>query len=424
MEMLAEVPLRTNNILEDYRRLSGEPLGALRKKARSLKNVPIIHINATRKGGGVAELLESQVPFERALGLRSRWFTLQADRYFFGVTKKIHHLLQGGANTLTDKERRSYREVQENLVPALRRITKGIMRGVVVIHDPQPLLLVGGIGNRAAGILRLHVDLSRPNAETLGMFEPFINQFDRVVVSSRRYRDCFLWKEHPRLSVIAPAINPILPKNRPMPIDTARLLLTNFGVNCTRPFAVQVSRFDVWKDPIGVVDAYYEAKNAIPSIQLVLAGFDAAVDDPEAGNIFAKLKKYSAGDRDIHLFFNPKQLKQCSHDTFINALYSAADVVFQKSLKEGFGLTITEAMWKGKPVIAGDTEGARLQITNGKNGIIVASPKAAGRALVRLLKNKTLRERLGRNAHRSVAKKFLFGRYIREHLQLYTAVLR
>ena len=221
-----------------------------------------------------------------------------------------------------------------------------------------------------------------------------------------------------------PSIDPFSEKNRRISVEEAREILMQFNIHPDRPIIAQVSRFDPWKDPMGVIDAYYRAKNKIPDLQLLLVGIFQAYDDPEALQYFETVKRHAKGDPDIHLFSDPRRFVEIGNDMFVNAVQRASDVILQKSTREGFGLTVTEAMWKGKAVIGGDASGIRFQIKNGKDGFIVSDAKKASRLIIKLIKNPGLAAKIGKAAQKKVVKKFLRPRYIKENLDAYNAVLK
>lgn len=397
---------------------------AIRRAARRLKGLPVFHVSTTAYGGGVAEMLRSQIGFERAAGLQSRWFLFQAPGSFFKVTKKIHNLLQGKPGMLTKPEREHYLEVNHTAEVSFRRMLGKTRCGILMIHDPQPLPLINFVPEGIVPALRIHVDLSTPHAGTVEFLRPLVEKYAAVVMSHRDFLRELPWLPKAKARIVYPAIDPSAPKNTPMALATAQSVLEKLGIHPERPLAVQVSRFDPWKDPLGVIKAYYLAKNEIPELQLVLAGLRFAADDPEAVAVFKEVVRHAKGSpSDIHLFENPGQLGDISNDTFVNALYTAAAVVVQKSVREGFGLTMTEAMWKGKPVVAGVTAGAKVQIQNSVNGLLVSSPEAAARAIVRVVKNPKLAARLGRAAHASVKKQFLLPRLVLDHVKLYASLV-
>lgn len=408
--------------VKKYKAVSPRLFGAIVALAKKLKRVSIIHVSATPSGGGVAELLRSQIAFENAVGLKSYWCTIQAPKQFFVVTKRIHNLLQGRQGMLSASEQQIYEEANQQIGTSADKIFGVLKPTIVIVHDPQPMPLIHSVPPRAHSIARVHIDLSTPNLRVLEFLKPWLGAYSRVVLSSTAYQDAFSWLPKQKVKIILPAIDPFTEKNKDMELSVARKVLEEFGINTVKPIVSQVSRFDAWKDPLGVISAYYLAKNKIPDLQLVLAGFLIAQDDPEAVEIFARVARHARGDNDIHLFVNLKQLGSVSNDTFINAIYTASTVMLQKSLREGFGLTITEGMWKQKAVVAGTTIGAKLQIQHAKNGMLASSPKETANAIVRLVRDESLRMKLGRAARTTVVRKFLLPRSIFDHLKLYAGV--
>lgn len=417
------LPLSADFDIKRYREFDPSLYDRIIAEGKSLEGALILHINATPIGGGVAELLASQVQFERSLGIDSRWYVIEASRDFFQVTKKIHNLLQGKSGAFTEEDASVYIQTNQALGASFEEIMRDQNRGVIVVHDPQPLPIVSHIPEGCAKLLRLHIDLSTPNPQMVEVLRPFAARFDRIILSSEAYPASLPWLPLSKTDIIHPAIDPLTEKNRSMNPETARAILEQFGINCTKPIVTQVSRFDPWKDPLGVIQAYYLAKNRLPNLQLILAGVMLANDDPEAAEIFGHVEKHAAGDPDIHLFKRIDELKEVSNDAFVNALYTASDIVLQKSLREGFGLTMTEAMWKGKPIIAGHTAGAAIQIRDGENGILVSSPEEASRAIIDLLENPARALELGKRARESVRKNFLTPRFILDNLLLYQKAL-
>ncbi|MEK7580359.1 MAG: glycosyltransferase [Patescibacteria group bacterium] len=421
MASLSEVKLKKTNIdTGRYKELSPKIWKEISQISPLLKDANIIHINATPQGGGVAELLKSEIIFERFFGLKSRWFVIDgAPSNFFDVTKKIHNLLQGKGGMLTRKEQDVYLKVNEELDKSFQKIIQKYKSATVVIHDPQPLPLINFIDGKCFPVLRLHIDLSTPNPHVIDFLKPLIKKYPLVVISHPAYYPTLSWINNKKINIIPPAIDPLTEKNVPLNIKLAENIITKFNIDCSRPILTQISRFDPWKDPLGVIESYRLAKNKIPELQLILAGFFQAKDDPEAIAVFKKVKKAKNNDKDIHLFENLRVLGKINNDTFIKALLTASSLIMQKSLREGFGLTVTEAMWKKKTVIAGITNGTLLQIKNKKNGILISSAQEASRAIIRLLKNKKMSAHIGRAAHLSVKNNFLLPRFIRDNLMIY-----
>jgi trehalose synthase len=406
----------------EYSRFGVKDFKAVRSRAAKLKGRRILHINSTEKGGGVAEILSSQVGLERGLGIDSRWIVLRPSRdEFFLATKKIHDLLQGKKDRMTDQEKQLYFEESKLMASEVDRFLQHHLPDLLIIHDPQPLVLGCSFPNGTRKVLRLHIDLSEPDTGTVDFLRPYIQQYHGLIVSRKDYR--FSWNGHSGGSVIMPAIDPLAEKNREMSVQQAREILSFHNIHPDRPIVSQVSRFDLWKDPLGVIEAYDHAKNKIPNLQLLLVGLSQARDDLTALEIFNLVKRRAGRDTSIHLFIDPDHLGDISNDTFVNAVQTGSDVVIQKSTREGFGLTVTEAMWKGKTVIGGNVGGISLQLKNGKNGFLVSSPKETAKRIVQILRDGDFGERLGREARKTVQKQFLLPRYLKENFDVYLRAL-
>lgn len=403
---------------QKYKKLTPETYQPGLNLAKKIRGKKIIHLNSTQLGGGVSELLRSQVPLERSLGLDSHWFIIKAPLRFFKVTKKIHNLLQGEKGKLTETEKYFYLKwLHSKIASSFKKLISRQKPDITVIHDPQPLPLIDYVPEKIIPILRLHIDLSLPNQSILKFLQPLIEKYQLVILSHTTYQPS--WLSAKKTRIVMPAINPFTDKNQSMKKSEAERILGLFNINTSQPIVAQVSRFDPWKDPLGALRAYYLAKNKIPDLQLILAGLFQAYDDPQAVEMFAKVKKQAEGDPDVFLFSNPRKLKEISNDLFINAVYTASSVIIQKSIREGFGLCVTEAMWKGKTVVGGQTKGIGLQIEDGKNGFLASTPEEAAEYLVRLLENPSLRKKLGQAAHQTVKKKFLMSRLVLDHLKIY-----
>ena len=425
MSNLREVTLARRAVrIAHYNRFQKGIASQLRCIAKPIEGLRVIHINSTAHGGGVAELLESQVPFERALGISSHWFTIDAPSAFFKVTKRLHDLLQGGRNALGSRERKIYLDVGRAVGEDVRKAADAYRPDIIVLHDPQTLGAVHAAAERAPVIARLHGDLLTPNPRAAAFVEPFLEKADRIVVSSEDYMKRFPSIPRGRVEVVYPAIDPLVSKNALMGNAEARTLLRKFGVRETGPLIAQVSRFDPWKDPVGVIRAYRITKRAIPRLQLVLLGLFLAKDDPEAATVFSRAQKEAKGDPDIFLFADPKLARKVSDETMVRAVYAGSDVVIQKSIREGFGLTMTEAMWQGRPLVAGRTTGACIQIKNGRNGILVNSPEEAADAVIQLFHGPAKAKALGKAAHESVRRSFLMPRFVADNLRIYRTLRR
>ncbi|MFH1866601.1 MAG: glycosyltransferase [Patescibacteria group bacterium] len=409
--------------IASYAQFSTSRYQQILKLGRQLAGTKIFHLNSVSAtgGGGVAEIIKYQVPLERSLELDSRWLVISAPEQFFVVTKKIHNLLQGQSGTLSVKEKRLYlnhlHQISNELSKYLEKV-KG--RAIMVIHDPQPLPVIDYLPPSILAISRLHIDLSQPNRLMLDWLKPYLDKAQRVIISNSSFRPS--WLPLKKTVISYPAINPFALKNRALKVGYARQLLKKIKVDIKRPILAQVSRFDPWKDPLGVVEAYYLAKKQIPGLQLILKGDIIAKDDPEAKIIFQRVKKECKGDPDIFVLADPNYPQNVTYGTFINAIQQGADVVVQKSIKEGFGLTCTEAMWKGQAVVAGNVGGLKIQITNGQNGFLVNSPTECAERITQLIKHPKLAKRLGKQAHKTVKDKYLIHALVEDHLKIYQTI--
>ena len=399
--------------LEDYKELISEELfQEIKDLAKELRGARVFQVNATPRGGGVAELLKSLVPLMKGVGIKAEWYTIPPSEDFFAITKKIHNALQGKEYTLPFWHRVRYLQHIERSASLMRDMKADIW----VIHDPQPAGVILYLPRFHPSICRLHIDLTSPNQETWNFFAGFLRMYDRVILSSKD----FVKKEiKDKAVVFPPAIDPLVPKNQPLNLTISKEILKSYGLDPSRPLISQVSRFDPWKGFPGVIEAYQLAKNKIPGLQLALVGFFLARDDPEAMKIYTSVKKKSEKDPDIFLFSDPDMLGSLKVDDFVNAIQVASDVILQNSIREGFGLSIAEAMWKEKAVIGGRAEGIKLQIKNGKNGFLASNSKELAKRIAQLIKNPQLREKLGRVAKETVKEKFLMPRLVRDYLKLF-----
>ena len=387
---------------------------SLRSLAQEMRGVRIVHVNSTPVGGGVAEILRSLVPVSKGLGLDMDWYVITPSRNFFDVTKKLHNLLQGADGHLTPEEMETYTLYGGKS----NSLDFGPLAGDVwFLHDPQLLPLIPLIpeGRRPLVIWICHIDLSTPNEGTLDAVLPNIHLADAKVFSMPAYVPPSLGDA--AVYVIPPAIDPLSVKNQFMPMTEATNVLSSMGIDTSRPLVTQVSRFDPWKDPWGVVDAYKEAKKAIPDLQLAYLGASHAADDPEGKKILESLKAYVNNDGDIHLYGDSDIPLQVV-DRVVNAFQSASDVILQKSIREGFGLTVTEAMWKSQPVIGGNVGGIRAQIQDGTNGFLVDNVDQCASQIVKLLEKPEIKNSLGAAARESVRSRFLLPRLLRDYLQV------
>lgn len=389
--------------IEDYEQWVGaETVERIMKKAEGLQHLHISNVNSTFYGGGVAELLRSFTLLMNSVGIKTGWRAIQGAPDFFSITKKMHNALQGGEINLSDRKMKIYEDViYENSV---RNHLEG--HNMVIIHDPQPLPMVNYYKKSGPWIWRCHVDLSNPNKDLWNYLLPFIEKYDAVIVSIDEYRQNL---ETPQLFFM-PAIDPFSILNREMSEEEMRERLNHYKIPTDLPLVVQISRFDRWKDPEGVIRAFQLARKQV-DCTLVLLG-NVATDDPEGAEVYESLLD-SREERIIILSHQDTSL--------VNALQRKATVVLQKSIREGFGLTVSEAMWKGTPVIGGNVGGIRYQIENGVNGYLVSSVREAAKRIVQIVTDENLRQRLGRNARETTRKKFLLTRYLEQYLDLFSS---
>lgn len=401
------------NMLEAYAQITGkEAIDHLQQLAEPLRGMKVVHVNSTRLGGGVAEILTKLVPLMGELGIDASWEVITGDNSFFECTKSMHNALQGNQVQISESLLRHYEETNiknaERLRPTLEEAA------FVFIHDPQPAPLLKYCPNRQGKWLwRCHIDASHPYRPLWKFLQAFLNPYDASIFSLAAFARALPHSEY----IIPPSIDPLSDKNIDLKSQDIDLICQRFSLERNRPLLVQVSRFDRFKDPLGVLRAYQLATKFIPSLQLVLAG-GTATDDPEGAIVLEEVKAAAADDPDVHVL----QLPPDAHLT-INALQRASDIVLQKSTKEGFGLTVTEAMWKSKPVIGGNTGGIRLQVVNYHTGFLVNTPEGAALRIRYLLKQPEKIEEMGKKAQEFVLENFLITRQLREYLTLMVALL-
>ncbi|MFQ6019240.1 MAG: glycosyltransferase [Dehalococcoidia bacterium] len=386
---------------------------AIRTAARNLRGLSVAHINAAPKGGGVAEILTSLVPLMEDLGLEASWWALEPDERFFTVTKSIHNGLQGKPTTLSQEDISHY--WYHNGRTAAEIKNKIGAPDVIVLHDAQVLPMASFLDGNSQLVWHCHVDLSAPDETVRSLIAPATHLYSRCILSMPDYIMAGMPAD--KVSVFPPAIDPLTRKNAPLSLATARCIIRALGVDTSRPLITQVSRFDRWKDPWGVIDAYRLAKRRVPQIQLALVGILMAQDDPEGASMLDSVRSYAGDDPDIHLFADPQVIND--NDVTVNAFQTASTVIVQKSTREGFGLTVTEAMWKGTPVIGGDCGGIRLQIEDGVTGYLVSSPRQCAKRILQLLASPEEAKVMAAAARKNVRQRFLLPRLLLDYFNLF-----
>jgi trehalose synthase len=412
--VLATVPVPEKH-LADYVDAAGEEaLERLREAARPLEGARLLQLNSTAFGGGVAELLVTQVALLNDLGIDTTWAVLEGSDEYFAVTKAVHNALQGAPVEWTSQMASTY---WDRIVANAAEVPDDY--DYYLIHDPQPAALIRVLEEddrrRGRWLWRCHIDLSTPNTEVWDFFEPFVNRYDAAIFTMEDFAQPGV--RGPELAFIPPSIDPLSTKNCPVSRETVHEVLHPFGVDARRPILSQVSRFDPWKDPLGVIDAYRLVREEFPQAQLVMIA-SLAHDDPEGMRYLDLTEDHRAGDPDIHLLTNLDGVGNLE----VNAFQRASDVVVQKSTREGFGLVVAEGMWKDKPVVGGDVGGIRLQIADGVTGFLVDSVEGCASRVADLLRDPGLRHRMGAAGRELVRERFLSLREVEDYLRLMTRV--
>ena len=399
--------------LDDYVGIvADEEINKVRALADQLKGKSVTHVNSTAYGGGVAEILNSMVPLMKDIGLDVHWEVIKGSFEFFNVTKKIHNALQGMNTQLTEEEQRTYIDFNK-----INSDSSAIDTEFVIVHDAQPAALVEFYPNKTnKWIWRCHVDLSTPNLTVWNFLEHYLSRYDAAIFTAKEYVMPGL--KIPNIQVSPPSINPLNEKNKDLPEATVRGVLERFEVNPERPIITQVGRFDPWKDPLGAVDVYRLVKKEIPQVQLLLiAGM--ATDDPEGWLYLEKTARHAGEDPDVHLLTDLKGV----NDLEVNAFQRASQVALQMSTREGFGLTVTEALWKGVPVIGRKVGGIPLQIIDGQTGYLVETVEQAAEKTLYLLKHMGEARQMGQKGKEHVKNNFLIITHLKDHLRLFSELV-
>jgi len=396
--------------IDDYLPIVGEEeVNSVKALAEPLKDKSVTHVNSTSFGGGVAELLQNLVPIMKDVGLDVHWEVIKGSVDFFHVTKKIHNALQGMSLDLSAEDVRTYLEFN-------RMNSESIILNTdfVVIHDNQPAAMIQFLpAKNDKWIWRCHIDLSTPNLAVWNFLEPYISRYDAAIFTSKKYVMPSL--NVPKIFIRPPSIDPLSDKNKEITADKISEVLNKYDVNPEKPIITQVGRFDPWKDPLGIIDVYRLVKKEVPQLQLLLIAGMAA-DDPEGWIYFEKTARHAGDDGDIHLLTDFKGVK----DLEVNAFQRASQVILQMSTREGFGLSVTEALWKGVPVIGRNVGGIPLQINNGSNGFLVNTVSEAAEKVQYLLNHKEEAKQMGVNGKEHMKSNFLIISDLKDYLKIFS----
>ncbi|MDZ7839020.1 MAG: glycosyltransferase [Actinomycetota bacterium] len=391
--------------LAAYQQIVGkDEIDQLYRLASLSKGKKVLMVNSTKDGGGVAEILHQLVPLLCELGIDCQWTTIEADAAFFEITKSMHNAMQGKKINFSPDALDYYLKINQQNAERL-----DLDADIVVIHDPQPLALVSyARRGRAKWVWRCHIDTSKPELSLWKFFKSHLLGYDASIYSIAKFSRPLA---HPQY-LIPPSIDPLSDKNRHLEPEQIKKVLSRYKLNTDKPMLLQVSRFDKFKDPVGVIKAYRLVKKEL-DLQLVLAGGTAS-DDPEGAMVLEEVKRAAGDDPDIHVL-----LLEPGSNTEINALQRAADVIIQKSTREGFGLVVTEALYKGKPVVGGAVGGITIQIQNHHTGFLVHSPEGAAYRIRYLINRPRVRKQMGKAARDYVVSNFLITRHLRDYLALF-----
>jgi len=391
--------------LEEYVSITGQSVvDDLKLLAERLKGKVVQHINSTAVGGGVAEILNRMVPLLRELGVDTRWDLIKGGEKFFEVTKKFHNVLHGRPQEISQDDFDIFMETSSVNIDEV-----SIYGDIIFVHDPQPIALVRKKGDNK-WIWRCHIDVSNPNQKVWAFLQDFITHYDSAVFSA----PAFAQKLPIRQFLISPSIDPLSDKNKELPQEAIDAVLAKYNITADKPIVTQISRFDRLKDPLGVIEAYLLVKKYI-DCQLILAGGTAA-DDPEGMAVLEEVKEKAKKDPDIHILLLPQ------NDLEVNALQRASTVIMQKSIKEGFGLTVAEALWKAKPVLASNVGGIPLQIKHKYSGLLCHSIDGAAFALKQLLNSPKYAKKLGENGREHIRNNFLLTRHLRDYMLVFLSL--
>ena len=385
-----------------------DEIESIKKLALPLKGKKVVHVNATSFGSGVAEILSALMPLMKDVGMKAEWQVIKGTDDFFNVTKSIHNGLQGMDIPFTKE--------MKGIFLKNNQLNEKLFEGeydFVVIHDPQPLAILNyRQEKKGKWIWRFHIDPTNTQEKIWQFIRPFIEKYDAAIFTLKEYvKDDLKLKN---ITIIPPAIDPLSPKNMDLGQEEIENIVTKYKIDLNRPIITQVSRFDPWKDPLGVIDMYRIVKKEVKDVQLVLIA-SMADDDPEGWEYYEKTARHAGEDYDIHLLSNLNRVGNLE----VNAFQRASDVIIQKSLREGFGLVITEALWKGKPVVAANVGGIPLQVDNRRTGFLIGDISECAERVIHLLKNSEIANKMGTSGKEYVRKNFLITRLLKDYLNLF-----
>ncbi len=390
------------NILEKYKKIVGkEAIEEVKEEVKPIKGMHIVHINSSYTGGGVTEILNSLVPLMNDVGINTGWRLFKASPDFFSITKKFHNALQG--------EKINFSKIKRDIYIDTTRLNASYTHighhDCIIVHDPQPLAMIKFYKKTQPWLWRCHVDLSNPNKKVWNFLKKFISRYNLMVVSSEAYKQNVPIEQ----KIIHPSIDPLTPKNKKLSESRIKKTLSNAGIETNKPIITQISRFDKWKDPLGTIDAFRLIRKKV-NCRLVMMG-SMATDDPEGQVIYEQVLKKIKNNRDIKIIHSENHI-------LVNVLQKVSSVVIQKSLREGFGLTVTEALFKGTPVVASNVGGIPLQIIDGKNGFLVNSVRECAEKTIKILKDKKLEKEMGKFGKEYVTKNFLITRHLLDYIRV------
>jgi trehalose synthase len=398
--------------LDKYQDIVGDSVvQKIRDEASSLSEKKMVHINSTYQGGGVAEILNSLIILLNDVGIETDWRILHGNLDFFTITKKFHNALQGDKINLSEKKKEIYYINNVN-----NAIFSHINHDFVVVHDPQPLPIITCYKKRQPWVWRCHIDISTPNREVWDYLKMFILKYDAMIISMEKFKPRDIPDRVIPQHIIRPSIDPLILKNRDIPSSTVSKYLTKYGIEQKKPIITQISRFDKWKDPEGMVKIFKLIKKKV-DCELILAG-SMATDDPEGQEIFENLERLVEHEKDIRLIIN-------APDILINVLQRTSSVIVQKSIKEGFAITVSEALWKGTPVVTSNVGGIPSQVIDGKNGFLLEPRDYAGFAekIVYLVKHPVIAKKMGESGREHVKNNFLITRHLLDYIRLMKTVI-